>query len=281
MNIFSTANRAIWALSKDVLTHGDKLSPRGKPTLNLDDVTFEVIWPEWSVADQIGRKLSPAVAGAEALQLIGGFSDSDAMAKIAPAFTQYMDNNILMGAYGPRVSRYIPDVIRKLKDDPATRQAVIHIYDNNDLVQDPPYRDVPCTQSLHFRIRNGKLDLVVRMRSSDVHLGLPYDIIQFTQLQHTVATCMGMQAGTYVHQSASLHVYVDDIEKVRAYTAPEHDPSGSQKLFGIGANCPAYSHAPWYRYRDRARKLFYGTVTPNDESEAWLAESVTQKLFVS
>jgi thymidylate synthase len=49
------------------------------------------------------------------------------------------------------------------------------------------------------------------LRSNDLFLGLPYNIIQFTTLQEVLAGWLGVEVGTYNHLSDSLHVYEKDL----------------------------------------------------------------------
>ena len=53
------------------------------------------------------------------------------------------------------------------------------------------------------------------MRSSDIFLGLPYDVQQFTFLQQLLAHWLGVELGPYVHVAGSAHVYEKDIAAAR------------------------------------------------------------------
>jgi len=77
-------------------------------------------------------------------------------------------------------------------------------------------KDVPCTVSLHFMVRSGALELVVYMRSNDVWLGWPYDVVMFTVLQEAMATDLGLELGQYTHVDGSLHLYDTNREQVEA-----------------------------------------------------------------
>ena len=100
-----------------------------------------------------------------------------------------------------------------LKNDPSTRQAVIHIKEARNLI-DYPTKDLNCTIALQFILRNNKLDLIVTMRSNDVWLGLPYDLFNFTCMQILMAMELGVEIGTYYHNAASLHMYRSDANKI-------------------------------------------------------------------
>lgn len=99
-----------------------------------------------------------------------------------------------------------------LKNSPNTRHAVIHIKEARNLIENPT-KDVNCTIALQFILRNNKLDLITTMRSNDVHLGLPYDLFNFTCMQIQMAMELGVEIGTYYHNAASLHMYKIDVER--------------------------------------------------------------------
>lgn len=102
-----------------------------------------------------------------------------------------------------------------LLTDPNTRQAVIHIKEPRNLI-DNPTKDLNCTIALQFILRDNKLDLIVTMRSNDIWLGLPYDLFNFTCMQIQMAMEIGAEIGTYYHNVGSLHMYTRDLNKLEA-----------------------------------------------------------------
>jgi thymidylate synthase len=105
--------------------------------------------------------------------------------------------------------QYVKD---ELKKDPDSRRAVIHIRMPQDSVL--AQKDVPCTLTLQFFIRDGELHQVASMRSSDIILGIAYDIPAFTLFQELLALELGVGLGTYTHISNSLHIYERHFEMV-------------------------------------------------------------------
>jgi hypothetical protein len=75
-------------------------------------------------------------------------------------------------------------------------------------------KDIPCTLSIQFFIRDGRLHCVTTMRSNDIWLGLPYDIFCFTCLQRLIAEALKVPTGFYIHQAGSLHLYARNAEKM-------------------------------------------------------------------
>jgi len=124
------------------------------------------------------------------------------------------------GAYGPRLfgeeqNAQVERVISQLRLHPTTRQALIQLFNLNDL--DRHHDDVPCTSTLQFFDRDGRIDLVVYMRSNDVFHGLPHDIFAFTMLQEIVARALDRELGSYTHMVGSLHLYEENADEARAF----------------------------------------------------------------
>lgn len=133
----------------------------------------------------------------------------------------------IWGAYGPRIfdgdpSQY--EIVRELlRKRPATRKAVIQIFDREDILED--YKDVPCTCTLQFLVRDGILNLVVHMRSNDVFMGFPHDVFAFTMIQEILANDLGVKLGSYKHMVGSFHLYDEDREKVERYLGEGFQPT--------------------------------------------------------
>lgn len=102
--------------------------------------------------------------------------------------------------YGFDQWNYVKELLMK---DPNSRQAIIHIK-NPDT---EPSKDVPCTISLQFFIRENKLYLTTYMRSNDIWMGFPYDVFNFTCMQIQMAMELGVGIGCYTHIAGSMHLY--------------------------------------------------------------------------
>jgi len=96
-----------------------------------------------------------------------------------------------------------------LTNTPHSRQAVLQIWNSQmDMPNpNPKSKDIPCNLVSHLLVRDGKLEWLQVMRSNDFFWGLPYNIIQFTTLQEVIAGWLGLDIGSYVHISDSLHAY--------------------------------------------------------------------------
>ncbi|RYH39567.1 MAG: hypothetical protein EON54_18795 [Alcaligenaceae bacterium] len=79
------------------------------------------------------------------------------------------------------------------------------------------HRDIPCTCTMQFVIRNRRLHMLTSMRSNDAWLGLPHDVFAFTMIQELVARSVGVELGEYRHSVGSLHLYERDEKKAIRY----------------------------------------------------------------
>lgn len=212
---------------KHVIRNGERSSPRGMPTLDAGEVTIVLESPYNALPLSTGRNVSQRIAAAEAIQLIGGFSLPELL---PPSFDRFKeDDGSFYGAYGVRIGNQLAKVIRKLQSDRDSRQAVITLWDPNLDNIEPPKRDHPCTVALGFRIYRDQLRARVLMRSSDAWLGIPYDMMQFTQLQLTLARLLNVEPGPYTHMTWSLHLYEQHLALADCVHPPVADtfqPSG-------------------------------------------------------
>ncbi|GAB2917087.1 thymidylate synthase [Rheinheimera gaetbuli] len=159
----------------------------------------------------------------ELLWYLAGTNDSSFITYYIDYYKNFVEaDNRIHGGYGPRLSKMhgefdqIEQVITMLRNKPTSRQAVIQLFDAYDISQ--PFKDIPCTLSLQFLIRNGKLDMFVMMRSNDAYRGLPHDVFVFTMLQEIIARKLDIELGTYTHFVTSMHLYKDDsIVKARQF----------------------------------------------------------------
>lgn len=216
-----TSAPGLWYYGCKLAVAGDRVSPRKQATREARNVILRLSNPQASLlSSELRPGYHPVIGIAEGLMMIAGWSDPDLMQRIAPAFEKLRERDgRLHGAYGTRLQLHrVPQlwhVVSRLRDDRDSRQAVCTIWDPGlDRPRENMPADVPCTVDLLFSVREGKLLLDTHMRSEDVWLGLPYDLIQFTMVQLTIARVLGVEAGTYTHYVNSFHVYEKDISKL-------------------------------------------------------------------
>jgi thymidylate synthase len=161
--------------------------------------------------------VNTAFAVAETVWILSG-SDAPWIYEFNRQLRQYAeDDGILRGAYGPRMRSWNGHVdqlalaLATLRGDPESRRAVIQLYDPARDAHG--HRDVPCTLSYRFHLRQGRLHMATTMRSQDLWTGLPYDIFAATTLHELMASWLGADLGDYHHHVDSLHLYERDLEQ--------------------------------------------------------------------
>ena len=170
------------------------------------------------------RKLPMRYMVGELLWYLSGSPDLKSIQLYTSAWDRMSDNGVTVNSnYGDRIQHALCeasgdyfnqlDMVEKmLREHPESRQAVIHIKQARNLV-DNPTKDVNCTVCLQFFLREGKLYMTTYMRSNDLWMGFPNDVFQFTAIQIFLAMRLGVELGTYTHIAGSLHLYERDYQK--------------------------------------------------------------------
>lgn len=196
----------------EILKSGKIVSPRGMLVKEILGTKFVLTNPRNRISYNPVRHMKLSFAIGEFLWYISGSSDCETINYYNRRYHKYSDDGKeLNGAYGKRIFGARNDksqwqrIFELLQRDPDTRQAVISIFAPSDL--NIVTKDVPCTNTIQFFIREDKLHCIVYMRSNDLVWGLPYDIFSFTMMQELMANLLGIDIGNYVHIVGSLHIY--------------------------------------------------------------------------
>lgn len=230
---FKTANEAWTVLYDDlgrVLENHELLEfytskPRGRNCNETIDLTIRVDEPSNCLVWSKIRRLSPIYLAKECLWYQSGSRNpKDAPSKVWEGLANKSnpDKGLVNSNYGAYIFTQIDNkdlnktvfeaTIDLLKRDPDSRQAIWQIPIMSHRQDD----DTPCTSSVQFLLRDGKLNCIVYMRSCDCWFGLANDISQFMIWQMMVAKELDVELGFYKHTFGSFHVYqenfIDDEE---------------------------------------------------------------------
>jgi Thymidylate synthase len=199
-------------------------APRGMKTKERlhDHIFFNSANPIITIPE---RKLSYAFMAAEAHWILSGHNHVAALVPFAPNYIRFSDDGeTLAGAYGPPFLEQIDYVVETLEKDPTSRQAVVSLWNRNP----KPSKDIPCTTTVQFVIRNGSLYTIASMRSNDAWLGLPYDLFSFTMMGLLVSIKL-KQKGIWLKPgdtsifAGSRHLYEKDWLNVSLVIAGKDD----------------------------------------------------------
>lgn len=204
------ANDIFKQISYHLILTGEKVSPRGLETLELQNVFIELENPKKSVITLPERKLSMKYLKGELKWYMSQDLSIKNIVKYSKFWKKIADKNGMINSnYGNIVfnnNNFQWDwCIKRLKNDKSSRQALINY--NQPKYKYKGNKDFVCTIAQQFLIRNNKLDSIVFMRSQDLIYGFSYDIIWFTLLQKWMAREVGVELGKYYQFDTSLHVY--------------------------------------------------------------------------
>jgi thymidylate synthase len=198
-----------------LIKHGRVSGPRGMITTELFGLAQEFPMNAPVIMNPF-RKINYSFMAAEALWMLNGSNTVGDIVPYLQKISDFSDNgHVFFGAYGPHILRQWDYIKQKLSEDVETRQAVISIWQERP----PATRDVPCTLALQFTVRLGVLHCHAFMRSSDVYLGLPYDIFNFSMISAKLAGELDLKLGNLYWHAGSAHIYTRDIEAAGVCTA--------------------------------------------------------------
>lgn len=170
-------------------------------TVDLDDmITNRGLSLEWCYADLKERLAPERINPGEAYKLRGEWGE-------------FVHNGEFAYTYNERLRYQVQKTVDVLKFDPDSRQAVITVYEGTkDSENRGGLKRVPCSMYYQLLIRDGKLDIIYTMRSSDFMTHFPYDIWMAAKLRDRIAEQLeDVEKGRVIFFSGSLHAYRKDI----------------------------------------------------------------------
>lgn len=117
-------------------------------------------------------------------------------------------------AYGWIVNRYqlTQNLIDTLKNDPGNRRMVLSLW-QNEFIQSAALPS--CVWNSEWNITDGRLNLLVNSRSSDVPLGLPFNIVQYATFCYLIAHCLKLKPGQFTFVTNDAHIYENQIDGIK------------------------------------------------------------------
>ena len=237
-----SANDAWMRLISEVSTYGQPSSPRGMEIKEVLGFT-SCIDMNYPIVTHPGRSMGYKFLFAEAWWILSGRKDVDSIAPYAKAITKFSnDGHTFDGAYGPMVVEQMRYVVDSLLKDRDSRQAVMTVWRPNPRDS----KDIPCTVALQFIIRNGAINCIATMRSSDAWLGWVYDVFNFSMIAYYIRERIAEATGTEVLDlgklqltAGSQHIYRPQFDDVAQILSDANFPDNRPKDFNIGKkfNC--------------------------------------------
>lgn len=215
-------------LAEDVL-NAPEVVVRGQKTKELVGYTFSI--RDTTQIFDLKKKNRFNYLFAEILWYAAGSYDIDFITKFASFWSTIANvNGTVNSNYGERIFRQKASssffrAFYQLLRDQNTRQSIVHINLPEDINEFS--KDIPCTLTLQFFIRNNALHLLTSMRSSDLWKGITYDIPNFYVFLHTMhhflkSVYPTLKIGEYKHISGSLHIYEPNYKNLDEFLSQDH-----------------------------------------------------------
>ena len=201
------------------------VSPRGINSKETTHLGFTLTNPCNSVTTIEARKFKQDFAQKFFQWMMKGETDISLLYEFNSNAKKYDDNTDLPAtfstAYGPRIVRQIVDIIRLFEKDIYTRRAVIHILEEHDkiLYEVVSNTEYPCTDILHYLIRDNYFHAYTVMRSNNIAKTICYDVYNFCGLQihlweKLLSVYPQLKIGNYHHYMISAHFFESEQEMV-------------------------------------------------------------------
>lgn len=158
--------RYVFELIKE---HGEQIEPSRGSATEITGVLLELTAPRarLSRTDTRGKPFSCL---GELCWYLARTNEAEFISYYIPQYSREAEEGRIFGGYGPRLFSWkgidqLSNVLDLLRRNPVSRKAVIQLFDSTDIVED--HKDVPCTCTLQFLVRQGQLHALNCMRSND------------------------------------------------------------------------------------------------------------------
>jgi len=214
-------NARTWLTMLDTtMTHGTVVKPRGYEIVEIEDFQITVS-PKAPFMEFTARNYNVDYFKKEMLWKLTANKFDESIKAHAKMWESVQNPdgtfNSNYGQYWFGEQQGFFSVVSELMRDKDSRRAVIPMLSKEHMT--PETIDTVCTESVGFRIRNGKLNMSVHMRSSDQIFGLGTDIPTFSFLYRLVyGALQGMypelEIGVMRIVAMSSHIYSRHFEMV-------------------------------------------------------------------
>jgi len=115
----------------------------------------------------------------------------------------------------------IAEVISILKNNPDSRRAIVSAWNVGEINK---MALPPCHILFQFYVADRKLSCQLYQRSSDVFLGVPFNIASYSLLTMMVAQVCGLEPGEFIWTSGDTHLYLNHLEQVKLQLSRQEYP---------------------------------------------------------
>lgn len=181
------------------------------------------------------RKVFPATAAKEVAWCLLGKKDVGWLEERGCSiWSKFVDESVgeVPTAYGYRWRKHfgrdqIAEAIQQLKADPSSRQVMVSAWDPALDGPQSTAKNIPCPTHFTLWTLDDELHSSMFMRSSDLFVGLPYDIMGHSLLMDAIASSLNnVRAGVMTFHVSNLHLY--DVHWEEAFALSRAEPLNSE-----------------------------------------------------
>lgn len=211
-NVNQAFSEIFWKLK--VLNLQPEQTRNGPAIVYPEMVTTVYKCPSERVLFHKGRDANPIFHLMESIWMLAGRNDVAFLQQFNKRMVEFSDDGkTFNAAYGHRWRKHfghdqLDEVIKMLRRDPNSRQAVIQMWDDADLSKKT--KDKACNMQVIFDTRGGRLNMTVINRSNDIWWGAyGANAVHFSFLQEFIAAAIAHRIGVYRQVSNNFHLYTE------------------------------------------------------------------------
>jgi len=290
--IYRDINEAVVGTLDHLQTFGKDVPSRNGQSRELLYHDFAIQYPQARNIYLDGRTNNFFATVAETIWIMAGSNKLDPVISFfLPRARDYSDDGYTWtNGYGRKLflGGQFDSVIREFRAAKDTRRAVMSVWNPYDDtlhslqskgIENP--KDMSCTTSITFIIREDALEMKVHMRSNDVLFGMSHiNIFEYTFLQEALVSILRadyptLKMGKYRHSVQSLHAYDtvgEQCIKIRnseLNRGRDFDPSDYRPLLmppadNLGGTNVTYNFNRFFRNILREYEVAINTMTPDN-----------------
>lgn len=160
------------------------------------------------------RRYYPHIAAAEvAWQFMGTKDPAFIVGKAPKLWSKFIEDGELKTAYGYRWRKafgrdQLELAMAELRSNPTNRQLYVSSWDpSSDGLGGPQPKNIPCPVGFAVSRFRDDLHMTVLVRSSDVFVGLPYDVMGYALTLDAIAASVGCRPASLHFTLAHPHLY--------------------------------------------------------------------------
>lgn len=126
--------------------------------------------------------------------------------------------------------------VKELREDPDAKNAIVTSWNPEYLYTMADTKDASrfpiCHNMFQISRRGGKLSLQLYQRSSDLFLGVPFNIASYSLLTIILAKILNLKPGEFIHTFGDVHIYENHISQFKEQLKRKPRPFPKIKIIG-------------------------------------------------